>query len=186
MEPTPKLKSVDGCLEGKLRPEARREYAGGQAYVMTGSSLRRNRIAGNIHAHFWQFAQNPPGRVHQEAVKLRVGREDTAAASYYPDVMVVCGKGPPGEHYKTEPCILVEVLPPYTASVDLREKYLEYTCLPSFRTHLVVQPGRPVCAALVSRRGGVPEPPRPYCGRQHFAALPGWADHAAPNLSRGV
>ncbi len=138
VKPVAKLMSAEEYLESELRSEVRREYVGGQVYAMAGSSLRHSRIAGNIHAHFWQLAQNLPCRVHQEAVKLRVGREDTEVAFYYPDIMVVCGKRPPDEYYETEPCILVEVLSPSTASVDLREKYLEYTRLPSLRTYLVV------------------------------------------------
>lgn len=139
VRPIPKLMAVAEYLESEIGSAVRREYVGGQVYAMAGSSLRHSRIAGNIHAHFWQLAQNRPCRVHQEAVKLRIGTdEDPEVAFYYPDVMVVCDKTPPHEYYETEPCILVEVLSPSTVNTDLREKYLEYTRLPSLRTYLVV------------------------------------------------
>ena len=141
VKPVAKLISVAEYLESELKSEVRREYVGGQVYAMAGSSLRHSRIAGNIHACFWQLAQNQPCRVHQEGVKLRVGKMnegDSKPAFYYPDVMVVCNKPFPDDYYEAEPCILVEVLSPSTASVDLREKYLEYTRLPSLRNYLIV------------------------------------------------
>jgi Uma2 family endonuclease len=108
---------------------------------MAGASQRHSRITGNIHAYFWQMAQNKGCRVHQEGMKLYVGQQgksDAEQAFYYPDVMVVCDKPVPNDYYETEPCILVEVLSPSTASIDLREKRLEYTRLPSLRTYLIV------------------------------------------------
>jgi len=141
VKPVAKPMSVAEYLSSEQASPVRREYVGGQVYAMAGGSSRHNRIAGNIHALCWQLAQDRPCRVYLEGMKLRVGREgsyDTEQAFYYPDVMVVCDKSLPDEYYETEPCILVEVLSPSSASVDLREKYLEYTRLPSLRTYLVV------------------------------------------------
>jgi len=141
VKPIPKLITVAEYLEGEQESAVRREYVGGQVYAMAGVSLRHSHITGNIHVVFWQLAQNKSCRVHQEGVKLRIGKDeegDAKQAFYYPDVMAVCEKPETHDYYETEPCILVEVLSPSTASVDLREKYLEYTRLPSLRTYLIV------------------------------------------------
>lgn len=141
VKPMPKPMSVAEYLSSERDSPERREYVGGQVYVMAGGSSRHNRIAGNIHALCWQMAQDRSCRVYQEGMKLCVGKEggcDTEQAFYYPDVMVVCGRPVPDEYYETEPCILVEVLSPTTASIDLREKRLEYARIPSLRTYLIV------------------------------------------------
>jgi Uma2 family endonuclease len=141
IKPVLKPMSVAEYLSSELSSPVRREYVGGQVYAMAGGSSRHNRIAGNIHALCWQMAQDRPCRVYLEGMKLRVGKEggyDSEQAFYYPDVMVVCDKPLPNEYYETEPCILVEVLSPSTLSIDLREKRLEYTRIPSLRTYLMV------------------------------------------------
>ena len=179
--------AVTEYLESEIGSAVRREYVGGQVYAMAGSSPRYSRIAGNIHAHFWQLAQNRPCRVRQEAVKLRIGTdEDPEVAFYYPDVMVVCDKTPPHEYCETEPCILVEVLSPSTVNTDLREKYP--------RVHLPTQPahlfgggsGHPVRAALVPLCGGALAPPRPYRRWSDSAPLFRWPDLLTADLCEGV
>ncbi len=140
IKPIPQLMSVAEYLESEPTAEVRREYVGGQVYAMAGASQRHSRISGNIFGHCLQLAQEKDCRVHHEGMKLHVGQnaqDEAKQAFYYPDIMVACGVGA-SEYYETEPCILVEVLSPTTASVDLREKYLEYTRLPSLRTYLIV------------------------------------------------
>ncbi len=140
LKPLPRFITVAEYLSSELSSPVRREYVCGQVYAMAGSSSRHNRIALNIAAHFLSLASSDC-RVYQENMKLFIGQSrasDTEKAIYYPDVMVVCGKELPDEYYETEPCILVEVLSPSTAIVDLREKKLEYIRLPSLRTYLIV------------------------------------------------
>lgn len=135
--------STEEYLEGELSSQVRHEYVGGQVYAMAGGSSRHNRVAGNIYVHFWQLAQGKPCRVYQEGMKLHIGVDagsDAEKLFYYPDVMVVCNKPEPDPYYETEPCILVEVLSPATAAIDLREKRLQYSRLPSLQTYLIVDP----------------------------------------------
>jgi Uma2 family endonuclease len=67
-------------------------------------------------------------------MKLRVGE-----VYYYPDVMVCCespiADNPTERH---DPCALIEVLSPGTASIDRREKLLVYREIPWLRTYLIV------------------------------------------------
>ncbi len=134
--------TVEEYLASEEKSELRREYLGGYLYALAGGSGRHNRIAGNIHAHCWQLAQDRPCRVYQEGMKLRIGE-----VFYYPDVMAVCEKPEPDPYFETEPCILVEVLSPSTKDIDLREKMLSYKSLPSLQSYLVVD-----ADALVVRR----------------------------------
>jgi Uma2 family endonuclease len=142
MRPLEKVMTVEEYLASEEKSEVRREYLGGYVYALAGGSGRHNRIAGNIHAHFWGLAQDKPCRVYQEGMKLRVGE-----VFYYPDVMVVCEEPEPDPYFETHPCILAEVLSPSTKDIDLREKMLTYKSLPSLQAYLVVD-----SEALVVRR----------------------------------
>lgn len=71
-------------------------------------------------------------------MKLRIRDE----AVYYPDVMVVCGEGPPHPYYEEAPCAVVEVLSPATEALDRREKRAMYLSLDSLQVYLLVDPER--------------------------------------------
>lgn len=134
--------SVKEYLESEPSSPVRREYVGGQIYAMAGGSSRHNRIALGIAAYLLGLGR-PNCRIYQEGMKLHIGREqknDADKLFYYPDVMVVCNKSEPDPYFETEPCILVEVLSPSTATIDLREKRLEYARIPSLQTYLIVDP----------------------------------------------
>jgi len=61
---------------------------------------------------------------------------------YYPDLAVTCK--PVGEEdvYLREPCLVVEVTSPSTATRDRREKLLSYRQLASLRSYLIVAQSR--------------------------------------------
>ena len=67
-------------------------------------------------------------------VKLRI---DAAEAVYYPDVMLSCDVHDDHPMYSTAPCLVVEVLSPSTASIDLREKRVAYLGLPSLQAYVI-------------------------------------------------
>jgi Uma2 family endonuclease len=136
----PRVTSAQDYLELEQKSDFRNEYLGGYVYAMAGGSSRHNRISLTIAA---QFLTSPKGRrIYQEGMKLHLGRERTSDSEkffYYPDVMVACGQQV-GEYYETDPCILVEVLSPSTADIDMREKRTQYMRIPSMQTYLVVDP----------------------------------------------
>jgi Uma2 family endonuclease len=109
------------------------DWNGGEIRGFAGTTRRHNGIAGNILARLWKAGR---GRcqVYGSDVRLRVG--DTA--SYYPDIQVVCDPTDTNEQFTSRPCLIVEVLSPSTASVDRREKLLEYQSLDSLRAYLIV------------------------------------------------
>ena len=110
------------------------DYNGGEIHGLAGATRQHNRIAGNIFAHLWNATAGGPCQVYGSDMRLRVS--DTTA--YYPDVQVVCDPTDTDQLYTSRPCMIVEVLSPSTASVDRREKLLEYQALDSLRGYLIV------------------------------------------------
>ncbi len=142
VRPTTQAIAIKDYLVSEHDSPVRREYVGGQVYAMAGGSSRHNRIALGIAAHLLSV-RRANCRIYQEGMKLHIGESaanDADKLFYYPDVMVVCNKPEPDPYYETEPCILVEVLSPSTVTIDLREKRLEYSRLPSLQTYLIVDP----------------------------------------------
>ncbi|MGB3681411.1 MAG: Uma2 family endonuclease [Rubrobacteraceae bacterium] len=129
------LLSVEEYLEFERNSPVKHEYVGGRVYAMAGVSRRHSRISGNIFAVLREAARGGPCRVHQSDMQVRV----PDGLFYYPDVVVACGPEPEDPYLEDDPCLVVEVLSPTTASTDRREKLLSYRKLPSLRTYLIVE-----------------------------------------------
>jgi Uma2 family endonuclease len=110
------------------------DWNGGEIRGLAGATRRHNRIAGNIFARLWNAANPGQCQVYSSDMRLRV----SDIASYYPDLQVVCDPTDADELFTTRPCLIVEVLSPSTASVDRREKLLEYQSLNSLQAYLIV------------------------------------------------
>jgi Uma2 family endonuclease len=110
------------------------DWNGGEIRGLAGATRCHNRIAMNIAARLWDVARNGSCGVFGSDMRLRV----SDASSYYPDVQVVCDPTDTNELFTTRPCLIVEVLSPSTASVDRREKLLEYQSLNSLQAYLIV------------------------------------------------
>jgi Uma2 family endonuclease len=122
------------------------DWNGGEIRGLAGATERHNRIAGNIFGHLWNAARGGSCRVYGSDMRLRVSN----ASSYYPDVQVVCDPTDTDQQFTSRPCLIVEVLSPSTASVDRREKLLEYQSLVSLRAYLIVWTNERRC--LLHRR----------------------------------
>jgi Uma2 family endonuclease len=109
------------------------DWNGDEIRGLAGTTRRHNGIAVNIFARLWN-ARRGGCQVYGSDMRLRVS--DTS--SYYPDVQVVCDPTDTNEQFTTRPCLIVEVLSPSTASVDRREKLLEYQSLGSLLGYLIV------------------------------------------------
>ena len=92
-----------------------------------------NRIATNIVGLLWTAVGDRPCQVFQSDMKLCVAED----VIYYPDVMIVCDPDDRDELVAARPCLVVEVLSPSTALIDLREKALAYRRLPSLEAYIV-------------------------------------------------
>lgn len=114
------------------------EYLDGQIVAMAGAGERHNRIALNAAFRLRTAARGTSCGVFISDMKLRVAGTN---AFYYPDVMLVCAEDD-HPHYKTHPCVIIEVLSPSTAAIDQREKWLAYRTLPSLSVYLLVDAER--------------------------------------------
>lgn len=127
--------SVEEYLEFERNSPIKHEYVGGHLYAMVGVSRRHSRISLNIASRLLAGTQGGPCRVHQSDMQVPV----PDGPFYYPDVVVACGPEPEDPYLEDNPCLLVEVLSPNTASIDRREKLLSYRRLPGLRAYLIVE-----------------------------------------------
>ncbi|HYH11570.1 MAG TPA: Uma2 family endonuclease [Thermomicrobiales bacterium] len=126
--------SIDEYLELEEGSSIKHEYVEGALYALAGSTLRHNRISLRIASVLMDAADGTPCQVYMSDVKCQVGN-----VFYYPDVMVACGEPETGNlTYRSDPCLLVEVTSPSTASIDRREKLLIYRQIPTVRAYLIV------------------------------------------------
>ncbi|CAN5297771.1 Uma2 family endonuclease [soil metagenome] len=127
--------SVEEYLELEESSTVKHEYVGGMIHALAGASDRHNRIAGNIFAALLGAARGGPCRVYISDMKLQI-----SDVFYYPDVMVAC-EPPETENptYRSDPCLLVEVVSGSTEATDRREKLLVYRNIPTVRAYLIVE-----------------------------------------------
>lgn len=112
----------------------RHEYVGGVLHALAGASRRHGRIVGNIRTALELAARGKGCEVYSESTMLRIGDEIV----YYPDIMVVCDPEDDHPQYAVNPCLIVEVLSPTTASIDQREKAMTYRRVADLTTYLIV------------------------------------------------
>jgi Uma2 family endonuclease len=121
--------------------DVKHEFVAGWAYPlwgdvhgMVGASRKHNTIGFNIARKLADAAEGGPCSVYLSDVKLQVAD----GVVYYPDVQVVCEPEDANALYTTQPCVVVEVLSPSTASLDRREKLLAYRGIERLQTYLIV------------------------------------------------
>ena len=105
---------VDEYVALDRSDDARWEYAGGEAFAMSGASPAHNVVVDNVIAALKRLLHGRP------CLPMSNGQKIATAATqgyHYPDAMVVCGKpvlDPIDEHAIANPTVLVEVLSPTT------------------------------------------------------------------------
>ena len=127
--------SLDEFLAGEQRGDRRHELVGGRVYLQAGGSERHDLAAGLLYEAVASGARQAGCRpfTSNRLVHTRLG------STYYPDVMIACGKAP-HRLYETDPTLVVEVLSPSTADIDRREKAAAYTVSEALGLLLLVDP----------------------------------------------
>lgn len=116
---------------------------------MSGMSVRRNLLCGNLFAVLHAHLRKRPCRVFFADIKLHV---ETADAYFYPDLLVTCSAADRTDPYIIrEPSVIVEVLSPSTAACDLGAKFAAYRQLPSLHEYVLIDPD--AVSVNVFRRG---------------------------------
>ncbi|MGF1548474.1 MAG: Uma2 family endonuclease, partial [Thiotrichales bacterium] len=125
----------DTYLNGEAQSPRKQEYVAGEVYAMAGASARHNRISGNVFVLLDAATRGTPCETFIADMKIKVANH---RAFYYPDVMLCCDKDDDHPLYRSQPCLIVEVLSPATAGIDEREKWLHYRDIPSLRYYLLL------------------------------------------------
>jgi Uma2 family endonuclease len=119
-------------LAGELQSATRSEWVNGVMYNMGGATkVHVATVSRMVHLLY----------PNAEALGCLIGSSDlmveTAAAFYYPDVVVSCD---PDDDARIErnPCFIAEVLSPSTKRVDKHEKHDAYCELSSLRDYWIV------------------------------------------------
>ena len=129
--------SLEEYLVFEEASPVKHELVGGEAYAMSGVTLRHNLITLNLVTRLRGPARARRCNVLATDVKLHV--QDRI---YYPDLMVVCGKAAEVELIVEEPSLIAEVTSPSTRAIDRREKLDAYLKLSSLRHYLIVDQRR--------------------------------------------
>lgn len=125
--------SVEEYLRFENAAPTKHEYVAGDAYAMTGGTVRHSRIVTNLLMRLGWAARGGRCAVLTE-VKCRTPDD----RFYYPDVMVVCTPGRDADTVRRDPCMVVEVTSPSTARVDRGEKLEGYQRISSLQAYLII------------------------------------------------
>lgn len=134
--------AFDDYLEGERDVDTRSEYVDGEIYSMAGASETHNTIAHTLGSAIDNVLPDTC-RVWQSDMKVIGKTRDNKPFSYYPDIMAACGENTDDPYYRTNPILIVEVLSGSTKRIDLKEKFDNYTQIPSLLEYVVVSQETP-------------------------------------------
>lgn len=129
--------SVDDYLAMEAASSIRHEYVAGQLFALGGASVRHNRIVRNLVRLLSDAADRTPDapcEVLFAEVMVRVAPQ----LFYYPDVIITCEPDDNHPHYRTQPCVIFEVLSPGTQTTDRREKLFAHLQIAALRAYVLV------------------------------------------------
>lgn len=126
--------TLEEYIEGEKESNVKHEYVDGQVYAMAGASDKHNRISLNIAARLNNRLSG--NRCETFVSDMKVVIEEIL--SYYPDVMVTCDDPIPDAYYRTEPCLIIEVLSPSSERIDRYEKLTNYRRIETLQEYVLV------------------------------------------------
>lgn len=136
------LTPLEDYLAGERDVDIRSEYVDGLIYAMAGASETHNTIASSFNALIETHLRDGC-RVWQSDMKVVI-RNKGQKFSYYPDIMAACGDNTDDLYVRTNPILIVEVLSDSTERTDLKEKFDNYTSIPTLLEYVVVSQDVPL------------------------------------------
>lgn len=130
--------------------DARHEYLNGEAWMMTGGTIRHSAVKTNLTGIAFSALRGRPCRPYDSDLKVRVL---DSGLTTYPDLAVVCGPPavhPEDPHALTNPTLLAEVLSESTEAWDRGGKFAHYRRIPTLRYYLLINV-RPSLIELFTR-----------------------------------
>jgi Putative restriction endonuclease len=147
----------------------RAELVNGVVYVMTGAAPRHNKVTVNAILALGGAARTLGCELFANDMAIKISEKTV----YFPDVAVACNTSDETARTRSNPCLIIEVLSPSTASIDQREKRIAYEQRPR-RMHRRAPPPR--------RRRSVEQGHGPH-RRRHQRDMPGH-DHRRRSVRR--
>lgn len=129
--------TIKEYLEAEQSGDIRHEYVAGQVFAMGGASEEHNQIAGNIYTILRSHLRRSSCRAFISDMKVKINIKN-ADIFYYPDVMVTCNPEDKERFFKTQPRLIFEVLSNSTATIDKREKRINYQTIDSLHEYVLV------------------------------------------------
>jgi Uma2 family endonuclease len=129
--------TVEKYLEAEQYSDIRHEYVAGQVFAMVGASEEHNLIAGNIYAILRSHLRGSSCRAFVSDMKVKI-QVKNADIFYYPDLMVTCNPEDKARYFKTQPSLIIEVLSNSTATIDKREKRINYQTIDSLQEYVLI------------------------------------------------
>ncbi len=136
------LAGFEDYLAGERDVDIRSEYVDGNIYAMAGASRTHNTISMSFAA-FIDNNLKDSCRVWQSDMKVAI-QNQKQHFGYYPDIMAACEDDEADEYACTHPVLIVEVLSNSTERVDLKEKFDNYTSIPTLLECVVVSQDVPL------------------------------------------
>jgi len=130
------------------------EFYRGEIFAMAGTTIRHNRITGNIYARLHQLLAGRECEPFGSDQRIYIAPVDLGT---YPDVSVVCGGVQTDRidtHGITNPRVIVEVLSKSTENYDRGPKFELYQNLPSFAEYIIVYQTEPKIIHFVRQSDG--------------------------------
>jgi len=129
--------TVEEYLDAEKSSDIRHEYVAGQVFAMAGASEEHNLIAGNIYAILRPHLRGSSCRAFVSDMKVKV-KIRNANIFYYPDIIVTCDPEDKERYFKTRPNLIIEVLSNSTATIDKREKRINYQTIESLKEYVLI------------------------------------------------
>lgn len=137
-ETLPRFYTLDEYRQLEKTAEFRSEYRDGEIVQMTGGTIDRNRITGNIYAWLKYALRGNNAEAFTNDLRLWIPRYRRGT---YPDVMVISGQPVFSEGRQDEilnPVLIVEVLSKSTEDFDRENKFRFYRSISEFREYVLV------------------------------------------------
>ena len=141
--------TVEDYFEWELKQERKHEYIDGEVIEMPGVSNKQSLIAVNVMLAIGQTINRSRFTLHTSEMRVQVSPNRYV----YPDFSIVCGQPvfrDASEYNLMNPCFVLEVTSPSSATRNRGEKLEYYLSLPSIEATLIVDQDR-VFAELYTR-----------------------------------
>jgi Uma2 family endonuclease len=124
-------------LEWERHQELRCEYVDGKVFTSTGRTKAHNRIAGNLYKALDHQLNGCNYEVYIADVKVQFS---AVGPYHYPDIVVTSDhRDQRSPQFVSYPCLVVEVLSPYTEAYDRGNKFALYRRLETLKEYVLIQ-----------------------------------------------